>query len=222
MSKCDQKLLARLIKTNARYIDPLVDIITDYGNGRFALNSSIKNKLIEAKNSLKDNRYDEYLLSLLIKELQEFGGHSAVNVARRLIGYDLISYEKIVADVFKKLNGQNAKNKNLIEKEKEIALALFGENWLILPFKERHERSISSKVLLGQFKISDALSINNSTGAIAGLTAAASAALFTSARALGGTAALGLTVNSTMSESYRITIPFVAQMGWISLQERQI
>lgn len=216
MIMCDSKLLARLKETSDMYIDPLVDIITDFDAGRVALDSEVKDKLVKAKKSKELERYDDYLLSILINELQGFGGHSALNIMRKLFDSPLVSYDEIVTDVHKKLNGHNSKNKSQGQKEKEIALALFGEDWLVLPFKERYERSTSTKVLLGQFKITEALSISN-VGIMTALAAPASAALFVGTRLLGTAITAGLLANNSLSQAYRITVPFVAQMGWIHL-----
>lgn len=228
--QCDARLLFTLKNGRAEDIDGLVNIITDYGKGRAFLDAEIKNHLVLVKNKPSADRYDEATLSVLARELQGFGGHSAINLMRNLLDRPLVPYEEIVTDVHKKLNGKDSKNKSIHQKHKEIALALFGEDWEQLPFKERHERCISTTVLTGLFNMEKALLVSVAAGMLGGLPAAASAALFLAPKAavgVGGrlfalpaTTALG--VQSTLAEAYRITIPFVAQVGWMQLKQERL
>lgn len=215
-TQCDESLLRLLQQAKPEDIDFLVDVITDYGKGRLALSSSVKDLLIEEKSN--KNRYSKEILRVLINEFQGFGGHSLLNVFRSKI----VSYQEILNDVFKKLNGNNAK-KDAAIKHREIVLSLFGSDWENLKISERYNRSTNIKVLSGLFKISDSL-LFNSSGATVGLSAAASAAIFTAASigsrftlwGVGTTAALGL--NSSISEAYRVTVPFTAQVAWIQMR----
>ncbi|HBN8610182.1 hypothetical protein [Pseudomonas aeruginosa] len=220
---CDNELFLSLRKAFPEEVDVLVDIITDFARGRAGLDADDKKTLVQAKHASRPNGYSDDQLKLLGYELQQFGGHSAFNLARRLLQKPAIGYTEIVNDVYRKLNGDQAKHKSMADKEREIALALFGENWRELPPKERFERSTSIKVLSGLFKMKDALPLGR-TGALVGLSAANSAALFTVASTgmrlnpLGLAATAGLGINSAVAEAYRVTVPFVAQMGWIRLR----
>lgn len=214
--QCDESLLRLLQQAKPEEIDFLVDVITDYGKGRLALSSSVKGLLLDEK--LRPNRYSEESLRFLIKEFQEFGGHSLLNAFRSKI----ITYNEILNDVFEKLNGKN-ENKDNTAKHREIVLGLFGSGWETLKISERHSRCTDPKVLSGLFQITDSLSLDPS-GSTIGLSAAANAAFFTAARigsrftpwGVGTTIALGL--NSAISEAYRITIPFTAQVAWIQIR----
>lgn len=221
--ECDNELFLSLRQASPEEVDVLVDIITDFARGRAGLDADDKKTLVQAKHASRPNGYSEDQLMLLGHELQQFGGHSAFNLARRLLQKPAIDYTEIVNDVYRKLNGDQAKQKSVANKEREIALALFGENWRELPPKERFNRSTSVKVLSGLFKLKDALPLGRA-GALVGLSAANSAALFTVASTgmrlnpLGLAATAGLGLNSAVAEAYRVTVPFVAQMGWIRLR----
>ncbi|MBI7130992.1 hypothetical protein JEU06_23905, partial [Pseudomonas aeruginosa] len=224
--ECDGDLMASLRKAAAEDLDVLVDIITDFARGRAGLSADNKKALVQAKYASRSTGYSDDQIQLLGHELQQFGGHSAMNFARRLLGKSAVSYAEVVNDVYQKLNGDPAKNESVANKEREIALALFGANWRELPPQERLERSTSTKVLSGLFKLKDALSTSK-MGTV-GLSAANSAALFAVASTglrlnpVGIAATVGLGVNSAVSEAYRVTVPFVAQMGWIRLRQEMV
>lgn len=223
-SPCDEVLLERLRHAALAEVDALVDIITDFGGGRAGLDTDIKIKLVMARHDSGDKKYPLEMLQLLALELQQFGGHSVVNAARRWRNRPAVSYAEIVDDVYRKLNGASDTNKIISQKEREIALALFGAEWNDLPFSERYERSTSIRVLSGLFDIKSAMSIGK-TGGITGLPAGASAALFVTANIgarfnpLGMLATVGLGLHSAVSEAYRVTVPFIAQLGWIRLRQ---
>lgn len=214
--QCDENLLRLLQQAKPEEIDFLVDVITDHGKGRAALSSSVKELLLDEK--LRKNRYSEESLRFLINEFQGFGGHSLLNIFRS----KRILYKEILNDVFKKLNGKNEKKDDTI-KHREIVLSLFGSDWETLTISERHSRCTNQKVLSGLFQLADSLSFDPSGSAI-GLSAAASTAVFTAARigsrftpwGMGATVVLGL--NSAISEAYRITVPFTAQVAWIQMR----
>ena len=214
--QCDESLLRLLQQAKPEEIDFLVDVITDKGKGRLALSSSVKELLLDEK--LRKNRYSEESLRFLINEFQGFGGHSLLNAFRSR----RISYSEILNDVFKKLNGKNEK-KDDTTKHREIVLGLFGSDWENLTPEERFNRCTDVKVLSGMFQLANSLSID-ATGLSTGLSAAASTAIFTVAHtglrfnplSVGVTVTLGL--NSAISEAYRITVPFTAQVAWIQMR----
>ncbi|WP_429193411.1 hypothetical protein [Aeromonas salmonicida] len=222
----DKKLLAQLRVADPQEVDVLVDVITDYGEGRTSLDADTKQRLVMARHHPKADRYPLELLQTLTEELQAFGGNSAMNLARRVLGRSPVPYEEIVDDVYKKLNGKSPENKPLERKEREIALALFGSQWRDLAVEQRLERCVNVKVLSGTFSLSEALG-EESSGWFTGLSASKSAALFGAAsmslrlNPLGMLATTGLSVHSATAEAYRITVPFVAQMGWIRLRQTE-
>lgn len=217
LHESDRKLLAQLLAAHPQEIDVLVDVLTDHGKGRMGLEVSIKQKLVMARHNPKVDRYPLTLLQTLIEELQAFGGNSAMNLARRVLGRSAVPYEEIVDDVYRRLNGSSPENKPLERKEMDIALALFGNGWFDLPVETRLERCINIKVLSGTFSLNEALLHKESGDRLAALLASNSAQL--GATYVGLIAKAGLNVHNIAAEAYRITVPFVAQMGWIRLRQ---
>lgn len=209
--KCDEKLLSLLKQSDAREVDFLVDVLTDNGAGRVALSSSIKDLLLHQKT---EHTYTEDGLRNLLHELQEYGGHSVLNLFRN----EPIAYEELLTDVHKKLNGKDSKTKSVWQKEREIVLSLFGDSWRSMDDHERWERCSETKVVSGFFNMHENLNVDEK-GAVFGLSAAASAAAFVALRMFPPAAiasTLGMAVQS-MSEAYRIMIPFVVQIARIKM-----
>lgn len=207
--RLDKKLLARLLKAEPNDIDYLVDIITDFGRGRASLSSKIKETLVFAKNKPAADRYDEDILITLIKELQEYSGNSVMNTFRSLFDRPFVSYDELVDDVYTKLNGRTAKRTEA--KEKEISLALFGDDWIEITDTERYAKSTGGDVVSGGFDLEKPFKTHSFSGYVKN-----------NYGVLLGTLTLPLTSTvatyKALSEAYRITIPFVAQMGYIALK----
>lgn len=211
--KCDTAVLATLRKARKQEQDFLVDVITDHGGGRIGLSSSIKDLLLREK---QEQDYTADGLSYLVREFQAFGGHSVANLFRS----EPLAYDEILTDVHKKLNGSNSKNKSVSEKEKEIVLGLFGQEWLTLPDRERFDRSTSTKVKSGLFKLSDNLQVDEK-GIVSNVGAAAAVAGAVAARAIPAVAIASSAIfiaEKSLGEAYRVTVPFVAQVAWIRMR----
>jgi uncharacterized protein YaaW (UPF0174 family) len=95
--KGDISLLNLLSNVPAGELGLLVDHVTDGGQGRLALSAAIKDLLLEAK---QRQLYTQLTLKILIRELQQFGGHSVANLVRQ----SGVSYAEIVLDVLKHYN----------------------------------------------------------------------------------------------------------------------
>lgn len=205
--KCDADLLKLLRKSDVIEIDFLVDVLTDNGAGRVALSSAIKDLLIDEK---AGRDYSEDALRRLLREFQEFGGHSVANFFRS----EPLPYSELLTDVYKKLNGKNSEKKTVIEKEREIVLSLLGAEWQSMADHERWDRCTEAKVLSGFFNMQDFLH-KDTSGVFVGLSAAASAAAFVGLRALPPAAIASslFMANQSIGEAYRITIPFVVQIA---------
>lgn len=205
--KCDVDLLKLLQQSESNEIDFLVDVLTDNGAGRVALSSAIKDLLLHQK---AEGRYTEDGLRHLLHEFQEFGGHSVANLFRS----EPLAYSELLTDVHKKLNGKDSAKKSVWQKEREAVLSLLGETWRTMPDHARWERCTEVKVVGGFFNMQDHLNLDPS-GMAAGLSAAASAAAFIGLRAL-PPAAIASSLFAgyqSMSEAYRVTIPFVVQIA---------
>lgn len=215
----------RLQAARPQEVDVLVDVVTDVGRGRVGLDAEAKRALVFARHDPRPSRYSSDLLGLLASTLQMFGGNSVMNVARRALGHSAVPYDEIVDDVHKMLNGVALRTKTLDQKECEIALALFGANWHELSPEQRLERCTRPAVLAGTFSISDALGEKRKDsvfGLSAGRLATAATIASTGLRLspVGLAVTTGLAAHKAMAEAYRVTVPFVAQMGWIGLRRR--
>jgi uncharacterized protein YaaW (UPF0174 family) len=205
--KCDAALLATLRKAEKEEVDFLVDVITAGGSGRFGLSPSIKDLLIAEKH---EAGYSEDGLRNLLHEFQEYGGHSFVNLFRS----EPLPYEEILTDVHKKLNGKDSKKKSIAQKETEIVLGLFGAGWQAMPEGERFERATSLRVTSGFFQLSEHLRFDEK-GAMSGLATVASMAALRVVPVIAIASTAVLISEKAVGEAYRVTIPFVAQVGWI-------
>lgn len=224
---CDESLLQRLMTIPAEYIDALCDIVTDFGKGRASLDADIKKTLVMARHDPRPERYTQDHLMTLIRELQDFGGHSVANLVRHLRDLPPLSYEAIVNDVYKKLNGRSADKKTIEVKESDIARALFGDASSSLTLKERIERSTSTKVISGLFfvKPDDSTSKRMQAGGLGIFASVLPTALPIAGKLVArlnpitaAASTASLVTYSISTEAYRITIPFVAEMGWIAMQ----
>lgn len=228
--QCDQSMYERLSSISAADIDGLVDILTDFGRGRTSLDADIKKTLVMARHDPRPNRYSEQYIRVIVNELQHYGGHSVANLIRDLRDKPPLSYKTIVNNVHAKLNGKDTEAKSVETKECEIALALYGPPSDALSLEARIELSTTMKVLSGFFYIEESSTIKEfllKGGLLAGISP-----LFASPTSLMSLGKLGLRVNpmalmassvafmgdKLSAEAYRVTVPFVAEMGWIRLQ----
>lgn len=214
--KCDAELLKLLQQSDIKDVDFLVDILTCNGAGRVALSSAIKELLLHQK---EGRNYTEDGLRLLLNELQGFGGHSVVNLFRS----EPLPYSELLIDVHKKLNGINSIKKTDSQMEREVVLSLLGDTWNTMSDHDRWERCTEVKVVSGFFKIQDHLTVDAS-GMVAGLSAAASTAAFIVLRALPQAliASSAFAALQSMSEAYRVTIPFVTQIARTKMLSGQV
>ena len=77
---------------DAKDIDILVDYLTDNGEGRLSLDSSVCKHLVHCK---KNSSYSLHDLGMIAKEIRLFGGNSLFNLIRS----DGVPYDEIVKDV---------------------------------------------------------------------------------------------------------------------------
>ena len=208
--KCDTAILSLLQKVEKKHIDYLVDVLTDNGRGRVALSSSIKDLLIDEKNK----NYSEEGLRYLLNELQAYGGHSVVNIFRK----EPLPYAALLTDVHKRLNGLNSNKKSDTQKEREIVLSLFGNEWLSMGDFDRWERCTETKVVSGFFRMQDTLNFNENGIAISALSVAAVATrLSPIATRLSPVVTALYLASKSIGEAYRITIPFVAHIAMLKM-----
>ena len=193
-----QKLVDFLLTVDKRHIIDLVDIVTDFGNGRSTLNSSVKDVLIFAKESNRNFTNEE--INLLLIEFQKYGGNTFANTLRSKD--DLVSYHEILNDVFELLTG----NKNQLtneEKEQKIIQTLFCNDWESLSFQERYKKSVDIRKVISKNVTENFVNITSKF--LRRLTP------------FGIIESLALDLSSP---ALRITIPFVVQIAWLKMMKQ--
>ncbi|WP_275629609.1 hypothetical protein [Pseudomonas sp. 273] len=111
-----------LAKADSRYLDLLVDYITDGGKGRLMLSAANCKALVQAK---ADGGYSEAKLELLVSELLHFGGNSIANLWRS----QGASWASIVVDVLDHLKGKREDGDSVIELERRALVQLLRHFW---------------------------------------------------------------------------------------------
>lgn len=160
-----QEIINFLSAVDKEHIDELVDILTDSGKGRVALNSTVKNVLLWEKSNA--TMYHISAIELLVDEFYKFHGNTLVNQ----IGVNGITYENMVDYIYRyyilideilelikkytnlsnllnlgssvqKVSNEFSKNhldKSLEEKESIIIKSCLSNDFLDLPFDKRQD-----------------------------------------------------------------------------------
>ena len=233
----DKELLTLLLAADAVDVGALVDFLTDFGSGRLAMSSNVRQVLISAK---KKAKYSRDTLILLIRELELFGGNSVANFVRRAG----VPYIEIVRDVAKYVHAEVTGKEAVEVLELKILQRLVTKLWEKMTEQERIE--FGGKVLadngvidVGLAMVLSAIGSGGPSAARAGVVGAAAAAsllaegAFTvGAVAVGGRAATALlgvvgiaitgaaSVHMAAREAYRVTLPCVAQIACIRQKHR--
>ncbi|TWV81316.1 hypothetical protein [Moraxella sp. VT-16-12] len=162
-----QELVDFLLTVDKQYVDELVDILTDFGNGRIALNSTVKDVLLREKSNTP--MYHKSAIELLVDEFYKFAGNTIMNqftdnnvsyskifneiytkyivfrkvsliIAERINFSNIFNLKKsLIEKTFKDLIEINDK-KSLNEKENDLLLSCFDNNYLSLDFSKRFEK----------------------------------------------------------------------------------
>lgn len=193
------ELVNFLSKLDKKHVNELIDILTDFGKGRVALNSNVKEVLLVEKQISISPTYSKEFIELIITEFQLFSGNSLVNQVRK----NLVSYDEILNDVYQYVvdKEQQGNIKSIRDKEEAILYKLLGSEWQQNNFSQRFKKST-------EFSLLTKTSLQaNKTGFFAiGLISKLNL--------------LSLTFSSVFSfstEAYRIMIPFIVQIGWLKI-----
>lgn len=195
-----QELIDFLLAAEKQHVNDLIDILTDFGKGRVALNSTVKNVLISAKESSRPFRRKD--VDLLLFEFQKYGGNTIVNVMRSKDG--LVSYREILDDVFKLLIGGEDQFTDE-QKERKIVEKLFSGEWKCMSFSERYEKSIDIVNIIKKNVIGGGVGNGFINFRLKILTRTNPVRVLTNF------------VLDGSREASRITIPFVAQIAWLKM-----
>lgn len=157
------ELVQFLSTVDKKHIDELVDLLTDNGDGRMVLNSTVKDVLLWEKSS--STKYNFSAIELLVEEFYKFSGNTISNQ----ININSVTYEKMVDYIYRNyilvdeiielvkkhtsfsnvLNlgssvqkvsnefSKNHLNKSLKEKESIIIKSCLDNDFLDLPFEKR-------------------------------------------------------------------------------------
>ncbi|MEX1827045.1 hypothetical protein [Luteibacter sp. CQ10] len=136
----DSALLALLVESKADDIDVLVRYLTDDGRGRLALPAAVKDLFVE---SSQRGIYSRETLRLLIGELQQFGGHSIANLARR----GGVAYREIVADALSYVGGQPDGAMPVERMELEFLAIRFEKVWPVIDHEQRRALNVGEKLV---------------------------------------------------------------------------
>lgn len=186
----ETELVDFLSNIDKSHIDELIDILTDFGSGRIALNSTVKDVLLNEKELSLCNTYSKEFIELIITEFQLYSGNSLINQIRK----NLVSYEETLNDVYTILCN-NSNQHSTQEKENYILQELLGNKIENSTFEYRLKKAQDKgKILKANIKngISSGIIaklINNYAGII----------------------------SSFSSESYRIMIPFILEISWLKM-----
>lgn len=193
------ELVNFLSKLDKKHVNELIDILTDFGKGRVALNSNVKEVLLAEKQISISPTYSKEFIELIITEFQLFSGNSLVNQVRK----NLVSYEDILNDVYQCVVDTELQGniKSFRDKEEAILYKLLGSEWQKSNFSQRFKKS-------KEFSLLAKTSLQaNKTGFLA----------------IGFISKLNLpslafsSVLSFSTEAYRIMIPFIVQIGWLKI-----
>lgn len=187
----ETELVDFLSNIDKSHIDELIDILTDFGSGRIALNSTVKDVLLNEKELSLCNTYSKEFIELIITEFQLYSGNSLINLIRK----NLVSYEETLNDVYTILCN-NSNQHSTQEKENHILQELLGNEIENSTFEYRLKKAQDKgKILKANIKN------GFSSGVIAKL--------------LNNYAGI---ISSFSSESYRIMIPFILQISWLKMK----
>lgn len=188
----EKKLVEFLSKIDKKHIDELIDILTDFGSGRIALNSTVKAVLLHEKELSLCNFYSKEFIELIITEFQLYAGNSVINHFRK----DLVSYKNILDDVFSTVFITSKINNSMKSKEEDILIKLLGESFINVEFETRLRKSQSVyEITKGNLK----------NGLFNGI-------MFKAISSVAGI------INSFSSEAYRIMLPFIVQISWLKMK----
>lgn len=226
--KSDTGLLDLLGSASAGDLGLLVDHLTDDGRGRVTLPAAIKELFLEAKRRAV---FTPLTLRLLIRELQQFGGHTMANLVRR----SGVTYAEIVQDVLKHFEIQDTATGLLEQQELAIVATRLARLWPDLDDAAKREY------------LAELGPVNGARGDLASVQAAVMAGGRTSAAIarrlaqlpytpnhvsnavkktlLGGalarlpTAAIVSGADSLAGAAYRVTVPCVLQLAFLRQQQ---
>lgn len=186
----ESELVEFLSRLNKTHIDELIDILTDFGSGRVALNSTVKDVLLHEKELSLCNSYSKEFIELIITEFQLYAGNTFLNLV------ESVSYEEALDDVYSLLFDNNKKAYSMQQKENSILNRLLDKKVETSSFEDRLK---ASRKYYRIFKKS--ISNQPVTGSFSKFIRSFANSIFPLAK-----------------EAYRITLPFILQISWLKMK----
>ncbi|SDF40326.1 hypothetical protein [Dyella sp. 333MFSha] len=227
----DSALLNLLAESRASDLDVLVMHLTDDGKGRLALPAAVKELLLEAS---QRGIYSRETLRILIGELQQFGGHSIANLARR----GGVAYREIVADALSYVGGQPEGAMPVERMELEFLAARLEKVWPVIDDEQRRSlnaagTSVGDSAGLPAWRaailnggapaaaVAQWLSRTKLPDLNSPVVVAKAVGKFALGRLLSGPAALAAAANDLASAAFRVTVPCVTQIAYLRQMQPQ-
>ena len=117
----DPDLADVLMSASTDDLGLLIDVITDSGNGRISLSSSVCRQLTEARNK----GVDEASRAMIAEELTRYGGNSLMNLFR---GGSGVAYRELLSDVANHVGAATTARTSCAEMEMAIIAKVFTQS----------------------------------------------------------------------------------------------
>ena len=205
----NRELADLLSRASSDDLNVLADLITDFGKGRIALDSSVKAIILKRKD-LGDL---QSIADVLESEIRGFGGNSVANIFRS----DKVSYSDLARDVAKDLGGKLTPDSDIFDIESaaiQCALLKYESNNARPTNRAELAETISqivNNLVIASGTVIGAAATAGATG-IAGVVGGRVASLLLPPAAI---IATGTALYQASSPALRITTPAVLQIAKI-------
>lgn len=196
-----------LSSLDKKYVDSLIDIITDNGVGRVTLDSAVKDFLVSEKNSEIKTHY-KGTIKVLLNEFYQFGSNSLMNVARSLTDkIKSVDYCEILNDIYELFIPKDNKL-SCEQKEQEILLFVLGKEWQQISFEEVQKKSKEIDIKFG-------ISSDKKSKTFTNMASKFISFAFPIINA-------GDTIRQISAPALRVVVPFAIQLMWLKNKSQDL
>jgi hypothetical protein entcl_0677 len=204
-------LVVFLSNLDKKYVDSLIDVITDNGNGRVALDSAVKDFLVAEKNSELKSHY-KGTIKVLLNEFYQFGSNTLMNVIRGLKDkIKSVNYNEILNDIYELFISRDNKF-SCEQKEQEILLFVLGKEWQKISFEDVQKKSKEVNIRFG-------VSSDKKNKTFTNIASKFSTFIFTR---INTAIAAGDTIRQISSPALRVVVPFAIQLMWLKNKSQDL
>lgn len=204
-------LVVFLSNLDKKYVDSLIDVITDNGNGRVALDSAVKDFLVAEKNSELKSHY-KGTIKVLLNEFYQFGSNTLMNAIRGLTDkIKSVNYNEILNDIYELFISKDNKL-SCEQKEQEILLFVLGKEWQEISFEDAQKKSKEVNIRFG-------ISSNKKSKTFTNIASKFSTFGFTR---INPVIAAGDTIRQISSPALRVVVPFAIQLMWLKNKSQDL